>query len=134
MKIGRWFYSHGHVEAHPNRKLEFFRQKHTHNVIGNAFVYDQSTRGWTPNGNVVDIQYEPLPTTQKMERMMAARQANQRYQLPFPVPISNLHRKEIDQVFRSLEPDGPYRLAITNGIGNNTKYENVEKITIFNPS
>lgn len=133
--IGQYYYTYG-AGAHPNRKLEFFRETSTRNVKAKAYVYDQATRGWTRNGTVAgaDIKYESLSTTAKMQQMMEARQANLPYQLPYPVPISSLHKKQIDQVFQSLEPDGPYRLEITNGFSNNPKYEKVEKINIFNPS
>ncbi len=133
--LGAYYYTYG-AGVQPNRKIEFLNPAGGKNISIQVSAYDDKARAWKiiyrlPNPN---ITFEELSTTEKVEKMMAARNSNSKFTLPYPIPVDQIPPKKLKNIFNNLEPNGPYRLAIRNDIGSDPTYEIIDKINIFNPS
>ena len=129
--IGQFQYVYGAGNA-PNREIKFYGD-------GNKIwgeVSGKARNVWTKIGDIQETSMtrEGASTTLKMQIMMKARESFASPQYPEDKAFDKISYNDRIQVIKNLEPTGNYRITITNKIGNNPHFEEVESLTFFDPS
>lgn len=131
MLIGKYEYVYGAGNT-PNRAIEFFGNGQ--GVYGTVFAKVKGS--WQKIGDVAETNMtkEGASTTEKMRLMMQAREEFKSPEYPPEKSFDKISYQEKVEVIKSLEPEGKYRITITNNIGLNPFFETVENLTFFDPS
>jgi len=129
--VSTYQYTYGAGNA-PNRRIEFHQDGKK--VWG--IVQGQAYGVWKNIGKIdeCNMTLEEASTTQKVQIMMDARK---KFESPNYPPDKRFDELDYDrriQVIKNLEPNGPYRITISNNIGSNPYFESVEELTFFDPS
>jgi|JI10StandDraft_1071094.scaffolds.fasta_scaffold20163_2 hypothetical protein len=126
-----YYYSSGIA---PNRRIEFYRDDTSQSIYA-IIKACMGHNNWKEISILKGkkILVEIMTTSEKIEGLVAQKKG-----LPFiwkpDQQLSKLELNKQDDVLRNLEPEGPWRIEIANGVGNNLKFEKVLSLTIFNPT
>ena len=129
--IRTYQYTYG-AGSSPNRELVFCKDRGR--VIG--LIRGKVNNSWEKIGEILEsnMTLETASTTEKMRIMMAARDCFATPMYPQDQQFDQIAFDKKVDVITKLQPDGPYRITITNNIGTNPRFEMVERLTFFDPS
>ena len=136
--IGQYRYFYGAGGSLPNRSITFLRDgENPETIRGEVTAYSKNTKDYTDRISTVDgknISVEMKSTSQKMEELIKSR-SDTKFKLEYPEKnLSDLSGKEQNNLIESFEPNGNWRVEITNDIDRNSRYEKVVHLCLFNPS
>ncbi|NGX30976.1 MAG: hypothetical protein K940chlam8_00335 [Chlamydiae bacterium] len=132
--IGEYYYMYGSGSS-PNRRIQFFKEtEHAPETVF-AVVDAKVTGNWQKICEVAGrlINVEISSTSEKICAIKAER-AGHPYTLKPDKKLSEIVDDFQKAILTSLEPEGNWRIGITNDIGNDPRFEKVAQLNIFNPS
>lgn len=134
VELGRYKYCYGTANQ-ANREMRFLRYP---NGRIQASIYALFTPlGSKEISTVSDDQMivEMKTTSEKMANLMALRRKDAAlFPGPLEKSLSSLSAKEQEKIIAELEPKGQWRIEITNGFGEDPRFESVASLSFFNPS
>jgi hypothetical protein len=127
--VGEYQYFYG-AGCKPNRKIEFVRDGSDKSV--HAVVYARSEGKDKLISDVPSdhINVEMMSLSEKIEAIKAQRLGIDVERKPDKT-MSELSVEEQDRIIEGLKPEGPWKIAVTNSIGKDPKFENVVYINIY---
>ena len=132
VKIGQYRYCYGTANE-ANREMQFLR--HPDGRI-QASIYALFTEQGPKQISTLpgeQIIVEMQTTSEKMEDMMAARRGETpSFVGPPEKTLSSLPPQDQEKIIGTLEPRGPWRIEISNGFGDNPRFEKVVGLNFFN--
>jgi hypothetical protein len=130
--IGYYLYAHGFCDS-MNRKLEFYEiNDQAIEVRLNVRVEHE----WKEHVQIIsedNICAEAESMTQKIEKCLEAGRLGQEAEFLPRKGFPALTFEEKKHLIRQLEPEGPYRIEVTNIFSPVAEHEHVEKIRFYNP-
>lgn len=128
-----YFYGAG---TKPNREIQFFRGDSGKPESIYAVVKGLRNGVWNDISKLdqSQIDFEMMSTSDKIKGLFEARKQGTSFEFLRNKYFFELPTEEQDRVLHLLDPEGPYRIEITNGYGEDPRFEKVVKLTIFNPS
>lgn len=129
--VGTYLYTYGAGNT-PNRKLEFYGDESK--IWG---VAQGKTNGsWKLMGEISESNMilEGASTTEKIKLLLEARENLKNPEYPPDRTFDQILYSDRLRVIENLQPSGQYRVTITNHIGANPFFEEITKLTFFNPS
>lgn len=129
--ISSYYYTHG-IRDPMNRKLDFCQQDDQSIVVG------VSARLETGCESVCvipedQIYVEAESTTEKVKRCAEDKRLGKSISFLPDIKFSELNLEKKKGLISQLQPEGPYRIAITNIFPEGSRFEQVERIRFYNP-
>lgn len=130
MSITTYYYTYG-AGTKPNRKIEFIRKDGGITAKIEALRLGEWKLISTLSGS--EIHVEMMSTSDKVRGLIAERMGSCKLEW-LNKKLSELDKSVQDNILQMLEPDGPYRIEITNGFGSDFTCEKIIHLGIFNPT
>ncbi len=134
--LGTCNYTYGSGSV-PNREIRFSRTvAHDPKTI-HAKVYAHSNSKEKPvkiselAGHLINVQ---MANTSEKAKAFQARRIGHPYSLHSDRKLSEMEDDVQKAILKFLEPDGNWRIEITNDIGRDPRFEQIVDLNIFNPS
>lgn len=132
MSLGRYEYMYG-AGSKPNRRIEFFHD--TKNPSIRAVVQACNSGQWQTISELggEDINVEMNSVSEKIKYLLDKKSGFTSTLKPDQT-LEKCPPSLQEKILSSLEPDGPWRIEVMNGFGDDPKFEKVIALTLFNPS
>ncbi len=123
--LGKWTYLHGAGCAH-NRKIEFYN---VDNQRIEVLYFSKKVGKWNQVCVLqeTDMCVEQYTTQQKIDIIKKAKLNNEPIDLGSDKDFTDISIKDKLDIIRNLEPQGPYKICITN----NTDDEGINHLLFF---
>lgn len=115
----------------PNRKIEFYGDG---NQIWRDF-FGKRSGIWQKIVKIDETQMnkEMASTKEKVRIMVEAKKKGVRAEYPADQDFNILHYEEKVRIISNLQPTGNYHICISNEIGSNPFFEEVVRLSFFDP-
>lgn len=131
--IGKYEYVYG-AGSTPNRKIEFYENR----GIISAKLQGKIQGKWEDmlcaNLDEKHIIKEGASTTDKVRIMLESRKNNKSPTYPSDKTFCDLQLDEKKYLISKLEPEGEWKIEISNTIGADSRFEEIKSLRFFNPS
>ncbi len=127
-------YTYG-AGSRPNRRIDFLREDLKNGGTIYARVIARVPEGEREISKIIgsEINVEMMTNTEKVKVLMDQRSGIPTKRTP-DKKLSELSIIKQNEILSGLEPDGYWRIEITNGFGRDPKFEYVERLNLFNLS
>ncbi len=127
----RYFYGAG---SEPNRKIEFQQEEGNPQTIqAKIFAFDRGNWKEISSLSGDKINAEMMSTSEKVKGLKEERKGIFSPRTP-DKKLSELPITEQERILRNLEPQGSWRIEISNGIGKDPYFEKVIQLNLYNPA
>jgi hypothetical protein len=114
----------------PNREIEFQQDKDGRII---AIARARFNGQWIETSRLQEnsMRVEALSTKEKIQIMKEARAKGIMPDYPDDLLLSAIKPEEKRQLILSLEPEGPWRISVENGIGTSPRFEQIKHLDFF---
>lgn len=132
--LGQYYYTYG-AGSRPNRRILFQRTEGCGPGTIHAVISARFEGRWEEisrlAGALINVE---LANTSEKARALEEQSVGHPYSLRPDEKLSKLGDDTQEAILSCLEPEGSWRIGITNGFGEDPRFERVTDLNVYNPS
>ncbi len=133
--LATYTYSYGAGIAH-DRKIDFYRDTRDNPQSFHAVIYARRNAEWIKSSDVKGefISVDMKSTSEKVRDFFEERELETTRDPIVEKTVTALSTEQQDALLKALQPEGSWKVLVTNDIGEDPRFEKVVSLCLYNPS